>query len=63
MEKKSNKEQAIKEAARAKSYFTFRIHYIFSHKQTPDFWQTGCSTTMRSPNALARKGAIVEILS
>lgn len=60
---KTNKEQAIKEAYRTKSYFPFRIHYIFANKETPDFWQTGCATTMRSPNALARKGATVEILA
>ena len=63
MEKTTNKDQAIKEAVRTKSYFPFRICYIFAHKATPDFWEVGCATTMRSANALARKGATVEVLS
>lgn len=59
----NNKDKALVEATRTKSYFPFRIHYIYAEKGAPDFWMSGCATTMRTPNALARRGATVELLT
>lgn len=58
----SNRERAVTQAMQSKRMLPFRIHYIYAHKATPDFWETGISSTMARPNNLIRKGATVEVL-
>lgn len=57
-----NKEKALKDALNMKKFLPFRIHYIFAHKKTPNFWEIGNSFTLRTPKSLVKKGAIVELL-
>ena len=55
-----NKEQAIAAAARMKSYFPYRLHFVFT--KDGQEWQNGCSHDMRKPRKLVREGARVELL-
>lgn len=58
----NNKDTALANSIKLKKMLPFRIHYIYVQKQTPDFWETGCSFTLARVNNLVRKGAHVEIL-
>lgn len=51
------KDKAYEQAIRNKSYFPFRLHYIFEEKTGE--WVAAMSTTRRQPNKLARDGHTV----